>query len=92
MSEIPIFRKKFMEAGRKNGCSQGILDYLWDVQVHRQLGYSFSQIHTTAYSLIALQEMNLNYFYPSICNELSVLVILLFLSNIMNRKMFILYV
>lgn len=66
MSEIPIFRKKFMEAGRKNGCSQGILDYLWDVQVHRQLGYSFSQIHTTAYSLIALQEMNLNYYYPSI--------------------------
>lgn len=66
MSEIPIFREKFMEAGRKNGCSQGILDYLWDVQVHRQLGYSFSQIHTTAYSLIALQEMNLNYNYPSI--------------------------
>ena len=66
MSEIPIFREKFMEAGRKNGCSQGILDYLWDVQVHRQLGYSFSQIHTTAYSLIALQEMNLNYTYPSI--------------------------
>ena len=27
---------------------------------------SFSDIHTTAYSYIALQEMNLSYFYPSI--------------------------
>lgn len=66
MKEIPMFRKKFMEAGAAQGCSQGILNYLWDVQVHRQLGYSFSQIHTTAYSLIALQEMNLNYYYPPI--------------------------
>jgi DNA polymerase-3 subunit alpha len=66
MSEIPVFKEKFINSGLSNGCSPGIMDYLWDVQVHRQLGYSFSQIHTTAYSLIALQEMNLNYFYPSI--------------------------
>jgi DNA polymerase-3 subunit alpha len=66
MNEIPAFREKFIEAGIKNGCSAAIMNYLWDVQVHRQLGYSFSQIHTTAYSLIALQEMNLNYFYPPI--------------------------
>ena len=56
MSEIPVFKEKFINSGLSNGCSPGIMDYLWDVQVHRQLGYSFSQIHTTAYSLIALQE------------------------------------
>lgn len=38
MSEIPSFRKKFMAAGKAQGCSPGILKYLWDVQVHRQLG------------------------------------------------------
>jgi len=43
-----------------------LLDYVWNIQIMRQAGYSFSDIHTTAYSYIALQEMNLCYFYPSI--------------------------
>lgn len=39
---------------------------MWGVQVHRQEGYSFSDLHTTAYSTIALQEMNLNYHFDPI--------------------------
>ncbi len=42
------------------------MDYVWNVQIHRQVGYSFSDLHTTAYSTIALQELNLNYHYDPI--------------------------
>lgn len=35
------------------------LDYVWKYCIEPQLGYSFSLNHTTPYSLIALQEMNL---------------------------------
>jgi DNA polymerase III subunit alpha len=41
-----------------------MLNYVWEVQIKRQLGYSFSKNHTTPYSMIALQEMNLAYHYP----------------------------
>ena len=43
-----------------------LLNYVWNVQVKRQLGYSFSVLHSFGYSLIALQEMNLAYHYPAI--------------------------
>ncbi len=56
----------FYEKGINLGTSMNMLDYVWNVQIMRQAGYSFSVIHTTAYSYIALQEMNLSYFYPSI--------------------------
>lgn len=39
---------------------------MWNKQIALSLGYSFSRIHTTAYSIIAVQEMNLAYFYPII--------------------------
>ena len=56
----------FYEKGLARGTSLALLDYVWNVQVGRQIGYSFSDIHTTAYSYIAIQEMNLCYFYPDI--------------------------
>ena len=59
-------KELFYSKGLERGTSMQMLDYVWDVQVMRQAGYSFSDIHTTAYSYIALQEMNLCYFYPSI--------------------------
>lgn len=58
--------KLFYEKGKELGTSQALLDYVWNVQIMRQAGYSFSVIHTTAYSYIALQEMNLSFYYPSI--------------------------
>ncbi len=66
MNKITEFREIFFEKGRKNNVSDEILSFIWDKQIKRQLGYSFSDIHTIAYSLICLQEMNLNYFYPSV--------------------------
>ena len=65
MKEIASAREEYFKTGAERGVSEDILKYIWDVQIKRQLGYSFSIPHTTAYSLIGLQEMNLNYkFHP----------------------------
>lgn len=56
----------FYEKGLARGTRLQLLDYVWNVQIMTQAGYSFSDIHTTAYSYIAIQEMNLCYFYPDI--------------------------
>lgn len=66
MKEIASARAEYFQTGLDNGVSEDVLKYIWDVQIKRQLGYSFSIPHTVAYSLIALQEMNLNYKFPSI--------------------------
>ena len=41
-----------------------LVHYVWDVVFKPQRGYSFNASHTHAYSLVALQEMNLAYKYP----------------------------
>ena len=65
MNKIGEFRKVFFEKGAANNVDEDLLSFIWDKQIRRQLGYSFSDIHTIAYSLIALQEMNLNLkFHP----------------------------
>lgn len=64
--EIEVVKQLFYDKGHSIGTSENMLNYVWNVQVNYQLGYSFSEIHTTAYALIALQEMNLAYKYPII--------------------------
>lgn len=64
--DIEKMHEYFNECGAKLGTSQVLLDYVWNVQFALSFGYSFSSIHTTGYSLIALQEMNLAYHYPII--------------------------
>jgi len=59
-------REKFFEKGIENGTSENLLKYIWNVQIKRQLGYSFSRNHSMPYSLIALQQLNLCYYYPII--------------------------
>ena len=81
LTEANVLRKAIAKKQKKSlqqavelyesGCTaQGTSDamrrYVWDVQIVRQLGYSFSNIHTVAYSIIAIQEMNLYHYYPSI--------------------------
>ena len=53
----------FKNAEEKN-CDMRLAHYVWDVVFKPQRGYSFNASHTHAYSLIALQEMNLAYKYP----------------------------
>ena len=64
--EIEAVKEMFFEKGRALGASNNLLSYIWYVQISAQLGYSFSELHTTGYALIALQEMNLAYRYPII--------------------------
>lgn len=64
--EIEEIKEKFYKKGRELGNRLEILDYVWNVQIVRQLGYSFSILHTLAYSVIALQEANLNINYDPI--------------------------
>ena len=59
-------KELFYNKGLAAGTSLTLLDYVWNKQIMLQAGYSFSDIHATAYSYIALQEMNLCYFFPSI--------------------------
>ena len=42
MDKINDFRKKFFEQGRDNNVSDEILSFIWDKQIKRELGYSFS--------------------------------------------------
>ena len=54
----------FFENIEKKGCSPVLAHYVWDVLLRVQRGYSFNRSHCLAYSLIALQEMNLAYKFP----------------------------
>ena len=54
----------FFENAKEKGCDMRLAHYVWDVVFKPQRGYSFNASHTHAYSLIALQEMNLAYKYP----------------------------
>ena len=54
----------YFENAKEKGCDMVLAHYVWDVVFKPQRGYSFNASHTHAYSLIALQEMNLAYKYP----------------------------
>lgn len=58
--------KEFFKKVKENHCSQKLADYVWNILLRVQRGYSFNRSHCLAYSLIALQEMNLAYRYPII--------------------------
>lgn len=63
MKRIPEIKEMVFSKGkgRKN-----LVQYIWDTQIVPQLGYSFSSLHSTGYSLIALQNMNLAHCYPQV--------------------------
>ena len=56
----------YFKNAEEKGCDMKLVHYVWDVLLRVQRGYSFCRAHTLAYSLIALQEMNLAYKYPKI--------------------------
>ena len=58
--------KEFFEVTKEKGINQNFARYVWRVLIAMSRGYGFNQSHTLAYSLIALQEMNLAYKYPII--------------------------
>ena len=58
--------KEFYKVTQEKEIDQHFAHYVWDVLIAMSKGYGFNQSHTLAYSLIALQEMNLAYHYPII--------------------------
>ncbi|MFJ7982351.1 PHP domain-containing protein [Lysinibacillus xylanilyticus] len=55
-------KQKLFEWGRERGNREEVIEYLW-LQISRMLGYAFSIPHTLAYTLIAMVEANLSYYY-----------------------------
>lgn len=60
---------------KENNVNPNTAKYIWEVQVSRQKGYSFSILHCLVYSLIALQELALYTQYPSIYWNTAVLTV-----------------
>lgn len=58
--------QQYYENMEEKQLSKPLCHYVWDVLVATSRGYGFNLSHTLAYSLIALQEMNLAYKYPRI--------------------------
>lgn len=63
MDQIPGLKKKIFD---RAVCSPNTIQYIWDTAIGAQMGYSFSLPHTLAYTIIALQELNIFNKYPSI--------------------------
>lgn len=59
-------KEMFFECCKRQGTRNVFADYIWNVVFAASMGYSFSQLHSYSYSIIALQELNLNYFYPRV--------------------------
>lgn len=64
--EYEALTKEFYKVTEEKGINPRFAHYVWDVLIAMSRGYGFNQSHTLAYSLIALQEMNLAYKYPII--------------------------
>lgn len=64
--EFDQLTAEYFENCKEKGLSQNLCNYVWKVLVAYSRGYGFNKSHTLAYSLIALQEMNLAFKYPII--------------------------
>jgi len=65
-SEIDSMREFFYKKAKEINPTSKLAEYIWGVQIKRQLGYSFSLNHTMPYSAICVQEMNLAHRYNKI--------------------------
>lgn len=64
--EYEAITKEYFEKTAEKGLSKNLCNYVWNVLVATSRGYGFNLSHTLAYSLVALQEMNIAYHYPLI--------------------------
>ena len=65
-AEYDKLTKEYFERVKENKLSHNLCNYVWNVLVATSRGYGFNASHTLAYSLVALQEMNLAYKFPII--------------------------
>ena len=65
-TEYEKLQQEYFERVEEQHLSKKLCNYVWNVLVATSRGYGFNASHTLAYSLIALQEMNLAYKHPTI--------------------------
>lgn len=65
-AEYEQLTKEYFERVEQRKLNRNLCNYVWNVLVATSRGYGFNASHTLAYSLVALQEMNLAYKYPII--------------------------
>lgn len=65
-AEYNQLTKEYFETVEEKGLSKNLCNYVWNVLIATSRGYGFNKSHTLAYSLVALQEMNLAFKYPII--------------------------
>lgn len=58
--------QEFFTVTKEKGCDENLCLYVWNNLIALNRGYGFNAAHTLAYSLVALQEMNLACHYPTI--------------------------
>ena len=64
--EYEQLTSEFFARVREKQLDEKFCSYVWNVEVALSRGYGFNASHTYAYSIVALQEMNLARFYPII--------------------------
>ena len=64
--EYEALTAQFFEKVKNDKLDERFCDYVWNTEIALSRGYGFNASHTYAYSIIALQEMNLAYKYPII--------------------------
>ena len=62
--EYDALTEEFYKTTAEKGIPSNFTHYVWDVLIAMSKGYGFNQSHTLAYSLVALQEMNLCFKFP----------------------------
>ena len=65
-AEYEAITKEYFEKTSEKGLSKNLCNYVWNNLVATSRGYGFNLSHTLAYSIVALQEMNLAFRYPLI--------------------------
>ena len=64
--EYEALTEQFFKKVKDEKLNENFCDYVWNTEIALSRGYGFNASHTYAYSIIALQEMNLAYKYPII--------------------------
>lgn len=71
MNQIPDLKEKIFS----KATSKELAQYLWDTMVLPQLGYSFSKLHSLAYSFVGVQSMTMATKFPRVYWNTAVLAV-----------------
>lgn len=65
-ASLEAAQSHYQEHCAEIGTSDNLRDYVWDVQIQRQLGYSFPLAHSIQYSTVMFQELNMSHRFSPV--------------------------